>query len=511
MLTTVLKIAVLGLADALGIWAAVGLGAAGDWFLLVVLLVGLGLLNFVLLSRRAYPLRYLLPGLLFFGTMVVYPILYNVSIAFTNYSTGHILTKVQVIAHFQRQYYLPKNTETFSFQAFRTPKGDLALILISKSTGSLYLALEGQLEPLNPSDPRLRYEDDRIISIDDFTPLTLSETVQNLNRLEQLTLPYKNGVLRLASLREFKLYKPQYRYDPTSDTLTDLVSGKIYVPQEGAFTSADGERLDPGFRAYVGLDNFVRMFTNRQITGPFLRVFSWTFIWAFLSVATTFCLGLALAILLNNPYLKLRYLYRTLIIIPYAVPGFISLLVWRGLLNTNFGLVNKILNALFHLKIPWLQDAFWAKVALVLVNLWLGYPYMMIVCLGALQSIPTELYEAAYVDGANRWQQFRKVTLPLLLVSVAPLLIGSFAFNFNNFNVIYLLTGGGPPIPGAQTPAGATDILISYVYKLAFASGRGQEYGFAAAVSIIIFFIIGTISAINFRFTRSLEKMSEGL
>jgi len=324
-------------------------------------------------------------------------------------------------------------------------------------------------------------------------------------------VPYGEGVVRLASLREFKVYKPRYLYHPEEDTLTDLLTGEVYVPKDGTFTSADGETLDPGFRVDVGLANFFRIFTNRQITGPFFRVFRWTFLWAFLSVATTFCLGLALAILLNNPYLKFRYLYRTLIIIPYAVPGFISLLVWRGLLNTNFGLVNNILETLFSVKIPWFQDAFWAKVALVLVNLWLGYPYMMIVCLGALQSIPSELFEAAYVDGASRWQQFKKITLPLLLVSTAPLLIGSFAFNFNNFNVIYLLTEGGPPLPGAQTPAGATDILISYVYKLAFASGRGQEYGFAAAVSILIFLIIGTISAFNFRFTKRLEKLGEGL
>jgi ABC-type sugar transport system permease subunit len=180
------------------------------------------------------------------------------------------------------------------------------------------------------------------------------------------------------------------------------------------------------------------------------------------------------------------------------------------MLNVDFGIVNRILQDLFATKIPWFHDPLWARVAVLLVNLWLGYAYMMIVCLGALQSIPQELYEAARVDGANRWQQFGKVTLPLLLISIAPLLIGSFAFNFNNFNVIFLLTGGGPPIPGAITPAGATDILISYTYNLAFGAA-GARYGFAAAVSLIIFMIIGTISAINFRLTRSLERVGESL
>lgn len=135
---------------------------------------------------------------------------------------------------------------------------------------------------------------------------------------------------------------------------------------------------------------------------------------------------------------------------------------------------------------------------------------MMVICLGALQSIPPGLYEVARIDGANRWRQFWHITLPLILISIGPLLIGSFAFNFNNFTVIYLLTEGGPPIAGAETPAGATDLLISYTYKLAFAS-KGADYGFAAAISLVIFLIIGTISAINFSFTNTLEEMGENL
>lgn len=247
------------------------------------------------------------------------------------------------------------------------------------------------------------------------------------------------------------------------------------------------------------------------MSGPFGRVFAWTVTFAALSVITTFVLGLTLAVLLNDPYLKFRQLYRVLVIVPYAVPAFISILVWKGLLNVNLGIINHVLMQLFHLKIPWFSDPMWAKVAIILVNLWLGYPYMMIVSLGALQSIPGELYEAALVDGASWWQRFSKITLPLLLMPLAPLLIGSFAFNFNNFTLIYLLTGGGPPIPGAQTPAGATDILLSYTYNLAFKGGVGNQYGLAAAVSMIIFLIIATISAINFRFTGALEDLSKNV
>jgi arabinogalactan oligomer / maltooligosaccharide transport system permease protein len=201
--------------------------------------------------------------------------------------------------------------------------------------------------------------------------------------------------------------------------------------------------------------------------------------------------------------MRFQKLYRSLLIMPYAIPAFLSLLVWQGLLNDDFGVVNRIL----HTNIPWLFDGNWAKVSLIMVSLWLTFPYFFLVSLGALQSIPAELKEAARVDGGGAWQVFRKVTLPLLLVVVAPLMIASFALNFNNFGSIYLLTGGGPAA-GDQTVAGSTDILISYTYKLAFASGKGSDYGLASAIALIIFFIVATISALTFWRTKALENVN---
>ncbi|NMA71482.1 MAG: ABC transporter permease subunit, partial [Firmicutes bacterium] len=302
---------------------------------------------------------------------------------------------------------------------------------------------------------------------------------------------------------------PRYRYDPAADQLVDLVTGTVYRPVNGYFTSEAGERLTPGFRSLVGWRNFTALLTNPRISGPFFRVFVWTFVWAFLSVASTFGLGFGLSLVLNDPRLPFRRVYRSLLILPYAFPAFISALIWRGLLNTEVGVINQVLRAVGLGGVPWLTDPLWAKVAVLLVNLWLGFPYMMLVTTGALQSIPDELYEAAYCDGATSWQQLRHITLPLLMVSVAPLLISSFAFNFNNFNVIYLVTQGRPPIPGAGTPAGATDILISYTYRLAFEGGSGTDYGLASAVAVVIFILIGTISYVNFRMTGVLERVGE--
>ena len=175
------------------------------------------------------------------------------------------------------------------------------------------------------------------------------------------------------------------------------------------------------------------------------------------------------------------------------------------MMNQEFGFINVAL--LGGADIPWLTNEWLAKFSILLVNLWLGFPYMFLICTGALQSIPDELQEAARVDGANAWAVFRNIKLPLLFVAVAPLLIASFAYNFNNFQLIYMLTGGGPRDASAGINVGATDLLITMVYKVAFV-GSTSDYGLASAFSIIIFFLVATISIVLFRQTKSLEELN---
>jgi len=213
-----------------------------------------------------------------------------------------------------------------------------------------------------------------------------------------------------------------------------------------------------------------------------------------------FCLGLAST--LNDPRMKGQRLYRSLLLLPYAVPGFISLLVWSGFFNPDFGLINSLTG----LDIGWFTTTLWARTAVVLTNLWMGFPYMFLVCTGALQAIPADLKEAAAIDGASGFTQFRKITFPLLLVTVAPLLVSSFAFNFNNFNAVQLLTEGAPFAPD-NPQAGGTDILISYTIRLAFGAG-GAQLGFASAISVLLFILTGLIAGIQFRATRTLEDVN---
>jgi arabinogalactan oligomer/maltooligosaccharide transport system permease protein len=225
-------------------------------------------------------------------------------------------------------------------------------------------------------------------------------------------------------------------------------------------------------------------------------------IFASLTVLTQFSLGLLLAIAMNRP-LRGRRIYRSIFILPYAMPSIMSILIWGGMFDTEFGAINN----LFGTDIAWFQSSLFARTAVIIVNLWLGFPYFYLICSGALQAIPADLSEAAAIDGANPRQIFSKITLPLLLQVVAPLLVASFAFNFNNFNLIYLLTGGGPSSPLDGDIAGATDILISYTYKIAFV-GDVQNLGLASAISVVIFAIIAAISLYGVRKSKVLDSFS---
>ena len=255
---------------------------------------------------------------------------------------------------------------------------------------------------------------------------------------------------------------------------------------------------------WVGLTNF--RLIMRQATRALLPVFTWNVIFAVLTIVINTIMGVFLALLLNNPDLKFRNVYRTLLIVPWALPAIITIQVWRGLLNQNFGAINRLLALLDLQTFDWLGDPTYAKAAILLVNLWLGLPFMMTATLGALSAIPRELYEAARVDGANIWQTFTGITAPLLRSALVPITLTGFAFNFNNFNLIFLLTDGGPPVGWGTATARGTDILITWAYNEAFRSQGGYAYGLGSAISILIFVVTIAISLVNFRVTGALKE-----
>ncbi|WP_425147009.1 ABC transporter permease subunit [Deinococcus sp.] len=284
---------------------------------------------------------------------------------------------------------------------------------------------------------------------------------------------------------------PQYARAASVSGMTVTLA----APLAESFKVTDGSRLNAIRR--VGLANFREIFA--RASSELLPVFVWTVIFAFATVVLNALAGLILGILLYNKRLKGRNIYRTLLFLPWAIPTVITIQMWVALLNQQFGVVNKTLGLLGLSAVPWLADPLWAKISVLLVNLWLGFPYMMTATISALSTISDDLYEAASIDGASRWQQIVNITLPLLRTSFTPILLSTFAFNFNNFGVIYLLTQGGPSVAGRTSTAGATDILLSWGYNTAFASSGGQNYALASAIALIVFFLTLAISLVNFR------------
>src|SRR2546423_5708173 len=256
-----------------------------------------------------------------------------------------------------------------------------------------------------------------------------------------------------------------------------------------------------GAWSFVGLANFVDILAARTY-GPmeplsFYFALAVTILWTVVNLAIHVSLGLSLALLLNRPLLKLKPIYRVLLIVPWAVPNYITALMWKGLFHRQFGAINGVLAWLGVEPLSWFTRFSTAFAANVATNTWLGFPFMMVVALGALQSIPADLYEAAEVDGASKWTQFRRITLPLLRPALLPAGILGSVWTFNMFNVIYLVSGG--------EPGGSTDILVSDAFRWAFQ--RNEQYGFAAAYSVLIFFVLLAWSAVTRRVSKSTEEM----
>lgn len=504
---TLVKIVSLAILDAGVVYAGFILALRDEWTILALAVAGCVLLNWIYLRRGALPAKYLAPGVVFLLIFQVYAIAYSTYIAFTNYGDGHMGAKDDAISAIlaKSQTRVPDS-----------PAYDLTVVeqfgvlgfLVTDPLGDVFLGTEDS--PLEPVADAEIDGSGRAIALPGHETLDFSEMIDRQTEIAALSVPLSSdpndGDLRTPDGSRAYLYLSSLEYDETNDTFIDGSTGTVYADDgNGSFTSAEGQSLQPGWKIDVGFENFVRAFSEPDIREPLLGVLIWTFVFAGVTVFGTFVIGLFLAIVFNDWRLRFRRTYRVFAILPYAFPAFLSALIWSGLLNSQFGFINAVL--LGGADIPWLTDPILAKVSILAVNIWLGFPYMFLVATGALQSIPDELVEAARVDGARPWALFRLIKLPLLLVSMAPLLIAAFAFNFNNFNVIYMLTEGGPRDINAGMNVGATDILITLVYKIAFGDTTGRDFGLASAFSILIFILIAGISALGFRRTKALEDL----
>lgn len=291
---------------------------------------------------------------------------------------------------------------------------------------------------------------------------------------------------------------------PSYIAMTFAIIFPVLVTLLIAFTNYDFQHLPPTkLLDWVGVTNFTniwRLSTFRSASGA---VLGWTIIWALTASTVQIVIGIFTAIIANQPFIKGKRIFGVIFLLPWAVPAFITILTFSNMFNDSIGAINtqvipllgKVLPFLNGHLIPWKTDPTWTKIALIMMQGWLGFPYIYVLTLGILQSIPNDLYEAAYIDGANAWQKFRNITFPMILAVAAPTLISQYTFNFNNFSIMYLFNDGGPGTVGGG--AGSTDILISWIYRLT--TGAAPQYSMAAAVTLIISLIVISISMIAFK------------
>ena len=497
--------AVVGL-SALGLlWLVFGLYTAGQPLMAVALLVfGVTLLT-VYGSARSLAWRYLYPGVAGMLVFIAFPLLYTVQIGFTNYSSANLLEFERARAYLLEQTVAD---EAHAFDVTVHADGSGHRLLLTARNPS-----EGSIRFVTPALPATAPPSAAPVALQALPQgeapalgpaLTLREVIERRESLRALRLiGPEQRVLNYAGLREFAPLAPIWQSN-ADGSLTRVANGAIYRPNRdaGFFETAEGERVSPGFKVGIGFANYSRMLFDADFRSPFVAIFVWTVLFAGLTVVFAGSLGMGLAVLLNWEALRYRTFYRTLLFLPYAVPGFISILVFKGLFNQNFGEINGILQALFGVRPAWFADPLLAKVMLLTVNTWLGFPYFMLLCTGLIKAIPADLYEASAIAGAKPLVNLFKITMPLIIKPLTPLLIAAFAFNFNNFVLISLLTDGRPDFLNTKLPAGTNDILVSYTYRIAF-TDAGQNFGLAAAISTLIFMLVAALALLQLRATRS--------
>jgi len=481
------------------------------WAVLALALLALAF--FVYCSNIAFAYRYLFPGLAGMAVFVVFPILYTAQIGFTNYSSTNLLSFERATAYLLEQtqpdegaaYAFSVHPESGEFRLRLQPKAeeededDRAKQAAADARTFVTPAL-ALIAPTPPDEIKAVSLKDAHLALSE--PLSLGDVIKRRDVLTKLRIRLPDGaLLTYAGVREFAPQQPVYR-ESGKDELTQVKSGKVYHANatRGFYEDATGERLQPGFKVGIGFGNYGRMLNDPEFRGPFLRIFFWTVTFAAMTVLLTLAVGCTLAVVLNWEALRFRTVYRTLLFLPYAVPGFISILVFKGLFNRNFGEINLILEALLGIRPDWTGDAILARIMILIVNTWLGYPYFMLMCMGLQKSIPHDLYEASALAGAGPLTNFYRITWPLIRKPLTPLLVASFAYNFNNFVLIFLLTKGKPDFLDTAAPAGETDVLVTYTYRTAFDE---HSFGLAAAISTIIFAIVAILSVLNLRLTKA--------
>jgi ABC-type sugar transport system permease subunit len=378
------------------------------------------------------------------------------------------------------------------------------------SDSDVFTRADGTSEEASPGAGIFGAADDEGFptEIEGYTRLDAIQSVTRIGEITDTEFGSQPTIYRVLSASQAAPILSTFEVDQSTGVVTDRRDGVAYAPTpEGYFTAADGTRLTPAYQTVVGVANFVELFANEKIRSPFLQILLWTVLFSVLVVALQFVLGLIYAVVLNGRAVHpvIARVVRAVLLLPYVIPAYLMILTWSALFNAQTGLIPEALESLFGLDPSWVLTGNGARAAMLLVGVWLGFPYFLLINTGSLQAIPGELIEAASVDGASPWRRFTSIVFPLLMRGIAPLIVLAAAFNFNNFLVAYLLFSGGPPKVNSQVPAGETDLLISFTYKLSFDFG-GNEYAMAAVVTTLIFFALTPIVLSQLRYYNAWRK-----
>ncbi len=427
-------------------------------------------------SARAVPGKYLLPALLLTAGLQVWPIVFTAGISFTNYAPGRALSPAAAAEEIVTNSIRPlaggdRYELSLAVAGGQSPADAALVMLLVDPAGRPLLAAPGRLTEL--ADGVERGPSGRIVAAAGYDVLTVDQRAARQRDIAGLAvLTGEDAGIRAVSPDEAVDGAPTMRYDEARSVLTDRATGIMYRPLDGRFVAGDGSgvALQPEWLEGVGVNNFTQVFTQEPLRSAFLGAAAWNICFAALAGGGAFVIGAVLALVLHDPRLPGRRAYRALLLLPYAVPAAVAALTWRRFAGSDL-----------------LADPWGARLTIVLAAWWIGIPVMFWVCAQALRAISGEVVDAARLDGATGLTALTRLRLPMLSAAVGPLVIGMSALYFNQFALVYLVTGGGPferagTAPTGVPEVGATDLLITIAYRLAF-DDPAPSYGFAAAVS----------------------------
>ncbi len=497
--TFILNLLLAGLVIAGMLWLIINLTINGLYPMASVLSAITVFIAMVYLKPRFTPWRWIGIGVAIAVLFTIYPILYTIVISFSNMSSGHLMTKQQAINRIEKLQFIPQNSVKYTWTAFKAEDGNYALWLISADGESLFTKQGSEAQLITTGEEGVGDLDENGIplTIEGYQRLSRKESVKALTGLSNIEFGLAPTTFRIKSLNEVNESAQLYKYDASIDAMINQQTGEMYKPVEGTFTSESGEKLIPGYSVTMGLKHYKYFLGTEGFRKPLGDILVWNLSFTFFSVFLSFAVGLIASIMFED--LPGKRIIRSLLIIPWPIPVLVSVMIWRNMLHPDMGFIAPILKMIFGSSPQWFTSTFWTRVGVILVNVWLSYPYFYVITSGALRAIPEEIYSAAIVDGANAWQKFRFITLPLLMRILTPLIVASLTFNFNNFNVIYIFNYGLPAMADTIVPMGTSDILVSFVYRLAFVASNVADFGLAGAITVLLFLLIAVMVILQIR------------